>query len=322
MKMNVALIALLGLASVDLTLSFGGIKVPLCRNQRCCLVQSPPFIAATPKGGEDVDAIDAELVEAEPEISSSSDFSEAEVDDTELVDAELIDFASEEEKKEAVGNLVADDEWMGLTMELTELIRLSVIQDLKKNAREFLGKDEYKIGDISKEIDVRVKDEVAKLRGKEDGEYELGDLVLAMDQMSKELTEGLTGKPYETGDLSNELDKRIKGAVAKFCGKEEYEFGDLTKEITSRVSTRVEAFTGKPYEFGDVTKEVNKRRKVWVQNLLGAEAAENYRFGDITKKALGNYAGKDYEFGDVSKKLFSDLFGKRKRGGGGGGDKS
>jgi hypothetical protein len=315
---DVALIALLGLVSVDLTLSFGGIKAPLCRNQRCSRVQSPTFIAATPKGG-DVDAIDAELVEAEP-VDSGSDFSEVEVDDTELVDAELIEFASEEAKKEAVGNLVADDEWMGLTMELTELIRLSVIQDLKKNAREFLGKDEYKIGDISKEIDVRVKDEVAKLRGKGDGEYELGDLVLAMDQMSKEMTEGLTGKPYETGDLSIELDKRIKGAVAKFCGKEEYEFGDLTKEITSRVSTRVEAFTGKPYEFGDVTKEVNKRRKVWVQNLLGAEAAENYRFGDISKKALGNFTGKDYEFGDVSKKIFKDLFGKRKRGGGG--DKS
>ena len=316
----VALIAVLGFMSVDLTLSFGRINVPLCRNQRYCLArQSPAFITATPKGG-DIDAIDAELVEVELE-SSASDFPEAAADDTELVDAELIDFASEEEKKEAVGNLVADDEWMGLTMELTELIRLSVIQDLKKNAREFLGKDEYKIGDISKEIDVRVKTEVAKLRGKEDGEYELGDLVLAMDQMSKEMTEGLTGKPYETGDLSIELDKRIKGAVAKFCGKEEYEFGDLTKEITSRVSTRVEAFTGKPYEFGDVTKEVNKRRKVWVQNLLGAEAAENYRFGDISKKALGNFTGKDYEFGDVSKKIFNDLFGKRKRGGGGG-DKS
>jgi hypothetical protein len=325
MKLDAALITLLGLISVKLTLSFSGIKAPFCRNQRCCLAQSPTFLTATPKGGN-ADALDAELVEEEPE-SRGSDFSEAEVvdaevesngndfSDAELVDAELMEFASEEEKKEAVGNLVADDEWMGLTMELTELIRLSVIEDLKKNTRDFLGKDEYKIGDISKKIDVRVKEEVVKLRGKEDGEYELGDLILAMDQMSKEMTEDLTGKPYETGDLSIELDKRIKGAVAKFCGKEEYEFGDLSKEITSRVSSRVEAFTGKPYEFGDVTKEVNKRRKVWVTNLLGAEAAENYKFGDITKKALGNFAGKDYEFGDVSKKLYNNLFGKRKRGG-------
>jgi hypothetical protein len=282
MKLDVALIALLGLVSVDLTVSFGGIKAPLCRNHRSCLGKTATFLAATPEGESD------------------------------SPDAELVEFASEEAKKEAVGNLVEEDEWSGLTMELTEIIRLSVLQDLKKNTREFLGKDDYKLGDVSKEIDVRVKDEVAKLRGKEDGEYELGDLVLAMDQMSKDLTEGLTGKPYEPGDLSIELDSRIKGAVATFCGKDEYEFGDLTKGIASRVSNRVEEFTGKSYEFGDITNEVMKQRKVWVQNLLGAEAAENYQFGDLTKKALGNFAGKDYEFGDVSKKLFNDLFGKRK----------
>jgi hypothetical protein len=289
MKLVVALIALLGFVSVDLTLSFGGIKAPLCRNQRSCLGKSVTFLTATPES------------------------SESDSPNSEQVDAELVEFASEEEKKEAVGNLVEEDEWGGLTMELTEIIRLSVIEDLKKNTREFLGKDEYKIGDVSKEIDVRVKGEVAKLRGKEDGEYELGDLVLAMDQMSKELTEDLTGKPYEPGDLSIELDKRIKGAVANYCGKEKYEVGDLTNAIRSRVSSRVEEFTGKSYEFGDVTNEVIKRRKVWVQDLLGAEAAENYQFGDITKKALGNFAGKDYEFGDVSKKLFGDLFGKRKK---------
>jgi hypothetical protein len=248
------------------------------------------FLSATPEGG------DAEPVRAEPDSS----------------EAEVIEFASEEAKKEAVGNLVEEDEWTGLTMELTEVIRLSVLEDLKKNTRDFLGKDEYKIGDVSKEIDVRVKGEVAKLRGKGDGEYELGDLVLAMDQMSKDLTEGLTGKPYEPGDLSIELDTRIKGAVSTYCGKEEYEFGDLTNAVQTRVSSRVEEFTGKPYEFGDITNEVLNKRKVWVQDLLGAEAAENYQFGDITKKAMENFTGKDYEFGDVSKKLFNNLFGKKK----------
>jgi hypothetical protein len=74
-------------------------------------------------------------------------------------------FQSEAEKKEAVGNLVEDDEWMGLSMELGELVRTAIIEDLKKNAREFLGKEEYKVGDISKEIDTRVKEEVARLRG-------------------------------------------------------------------------------------------------------------------------------------------------------------
>lgn len=99
---------------------------------------------------------------------------------------------TDKEKKKAVGNLVADDEWTGLSMELSELVRLAVVEDLKKNTRDFIGKDEYKIGDISKEIDDRVKGEVAKIRGKE--EYELGDFVLAMDEMSKGMTEELTGK--------------------------------------------------------------------------------------------------------------------------------
>ena len=36
---------------------------------------------------------------------------------------------------------------------------------------------------------------------------------------------------------------------------------------------------------------------------------------DITKKALTSFTGKDeYEFGDVSKKILGDLFGPRKRG--------
>jgi len=140
-----------------------------------------------------------------------------------VVEAEQLEFKDEEEKKEAVGNLLADDEWNGLSMELGELIRVAVVEDLKKNAREFLGKDDYKLGDISKEVDVRVKSEVAALRGKE--EYELGDFVMAIDEFSKNVTEELTGKPYETGDLSRELDSRIKGAVANYCGKDEYEFG-------------------------------------------------------------------------------------------------
>ena len=75
------------------------------------------------------------------------------------IDVDAITFSSDEEKKQAVGNLVADDEWMGLGMELSEAIRMAVIEDLKQNARDFLGKDDYKIGDISKEIDSRVKTE-------------------------------------------------------------------------------------------------------------------------------------------------------------------
>jgi hypothetical protein len=49
-------------------------------------------------------------------------------------------------------------------------------------------------------LDARVKDEVAKLRNKD--EYELGDFVLAMDELSKRCTEELTGKDYEPGTYS------------------------------------------------------------------------------------------------------------------------
>lgn len=62
-----------------------------------------------------------------------------------------------EEEVEKVGNLVADDEWMGLGMELSELVRIAVIEEAKKNTSDFIGKEDYKVGDITKEIDDRVK---------------------------------------------------------------------------------------------------------------------------------------------------------------------
>jgi hypothetical protein len=51
-----------------------------------------------------------------------------------------------------------------------------------------------------------------------------------------------------------------------------------------------------------VSREIQKRRKDWVKNFLGDEAAENYQFGDITKKALLQFTGEDdYQFGDGKK---------------------
>jgi len=242
-----------------------------------------------------------------PPAGNSSLSSEAQV-------TEDLDSLQEEQKKELVGNLVADDEWVGLSMELAELVRTAVMEDIKAKTRDFIGKDEYKIGDISKEVDARVKNEIAQVRGKE--EYELGDLALAMDKVSKEYTEQLTGRPYETGDLSKELDKRIKERAAEWCGKETYEFGDLSRELDRRVKNRVEEFTGKAYEFGDITREINERRKDWIRDYLGSEAAERYEFGDLTKKAVSRFTGKDkYEFGDVTKKVLGGLFGgKREKG--------
>jgi hypothetical protein len=80
----------------------------------------------------------------------------------------LLNSNRKQKKKEAVGNLVADDEWAGLSMELSEVVRVAVLEDLKKNTRDFLGKDDYSVGDITKEIDARVKEGIADLRGKED----------------------------------------------------------------------------------------------------------------------------------------------------------
>merc|ERR1711862_362664 len=100
------------------------------------------------------------------------------------------------------------------------------------------------------------------------------------------------GEEYEFGDLSTEIDTRVKTAVSEFCGKDEYELGDLSKEISSRVQDRVKEFTSKDdYEIGDISREIESRRKQWVEDFLGKEAAENYQFGDVTKKIVGNIFG-------------------------------
>lgn len=227
------------------------------------------------------------------------------VSEATIIDAEIT------EKREAVGNLVADDEWAGVTMELSQLIKKSIEEDLKQKTREFLGKDEYKLGDVSKEIDARVKQGVADIRGKQ--HYDVGDLVLSIDEMSKSLTEDLTGKPYEAGDLSKELDSRIKGAVAKYAGKNEYNAGDLTKAVAEKVSNRVAELTAN-YEFGDISREIERQRKEWVKNFLGEEAAKNYKFGDISKKFASQITGKeDYQFGDVTKSLLGNIFGDKNK---------
>mmetsp|Transcript_7056 Transcript_7056/g.10302 ORF Transcript_7056/g.10302 Transcript_7056/m.10302 type:complete len:278 (+) Transcript_7056:138-971(+) len=253
---------------------------------------------------------------APPSLSTATTlFSVAEPTDEELQSVVEKSKLSDEEV-EKVGNLVSDDEWMGLGMELSEIVRVAVIEESKKNVADFIGKEDYKVGDITKEIDSRVKDEVAKLRGKD--EYELGDLTVALDQISKDLTCQLTGKEdYEAGDLSKEIDSRVKKSVADFCGKDEYQVGDLSAEIDKRARAKLFEFIGKEdYQFGDITKEVETRRVEWMKGVLGEEAAANYEFGDLTKKALTSLTGKDeYEFGDVSKKIFGSLFGKRKRGG-------
>jgi hypothetical protein len=54
---------------------------------------------------------------------------------------------------------------------------------------------------------------------------EIGDLALALDEISKDLACKAIGKDgvYEFGDLSRDVDSRIKNVVADYCGKDTYE---------------------------------------------------------------------------------------------------
>jgi len=90
-------------------------------------------------------------------------------------------------------------------------------------------------------------------------------------------------------------------------------------EIDRRSQKQLLEFIQKDeYEFGDISREVEDRRKQWMKDILGEEAADRYEFGDLTKNAVSSFTGKeDYEFGDVTKKVLGNLFGKRKRGGDG-----
>ncbi len=103
-------------------------------------------------------------------LRSSTEPPDVEADATAA--SEMPTAEEEEEEEKRLGNLVADEEWNGLSLELADIIRMAVVEDLKKNSREFLGKEEYLMGDFSKELDKRVKAEVAKIRDKD--EYEVG----------------------------------------------------------------------------------------------------------------------------------------------------
>jgi hypothetical protein len=98
-------------------------------------VSSRVVLSSSESGKGESDAIDV----------SSSTLSSSE---TGKGESDAIDVSSStlsEEETEKIGNLVADDEWMGLTMELSELVRVAVIQDVKTKTSEFIGKDEYKV---------------------------------------------------------------------------------------------------------------------------------------------------------------------------------
>jgi hypothetical protein len=206
---------------------------------------------------------------------------------------------------EAVEEVVEDDEWIALALELSHVVKKSLVAFLDKM------KDlKYEAEAVSQEIDTRVKAEVAKWREKV--KYELGDFVKAMDEACKRVVEDATGKSIdelgeELDELSKDIDAKCKKAAAEFCGKDTYALGDLSKEIDRRVKVAVQEFTGKPdYTIGDVSAEIRKRREAWITKNLGKEAALNYLkdFESITKKAIEKAASGD----NVLKKV-GDFFG-------------
>jgi hypothetical protein len=85
------------------------------------------------------------------------------------------------------------------------------------------------------------------------------------------------------------------------------EFG--LENVTKLVDNALPAFEGAvkkltgndEYKFGDITKKA-------VTDLTGKDPAE-YEFGDITKKAVSDFTGKDaadYQFGDITNKVLSN----------------
>lgn len=136
---------------------------------------------------------------------------------------------------------------------------VSVRQAITGSLESFVGKKDYAMQDVTREIMARCKSGVDKL----------DDIYLE--------------------DIAKEIDLVGQAAVASFTGKEEYEFGDITKTVNARATEAVKDFTGKEkYEFGDITQEALRRGGDAVKSFTGKD---EYKFGDITKTVLKNIFG-------------------------------
>lgn len=131
----------------------------------------------------------------------------------------------------------------------------SVQQAVAESLADFVGKEEYEFGDVTKAVNQRCAKAVAAL----DDIY-IEDIQREMNLAGQAAVTSFTGKEeYEFGDISSEVATRAKGAVSSFTGKEDYKFGDITKEAMKRGGDAVKDFTGKEdYQFGDITKTVLK----------------------------------------------------------------
>mmetsp|Transcript_23733 Transcript_23733/g.27448 ORF Transcript_23733/g.27448 Transcript_23733/m.27448 type:complete len:332 (-) Transcript_23733:66-1061(-) len=170
--------------------------------------------------------------------------------------------------------------------------------------------DEYEFGDLSRHIDNQIKDNIAKLNNK--NKYEFGDLTKYIVQDFTNSTD-----QYKFGDITNEIISRVKS--------KQYTMEDLALLMKGLVSFGVgisPVASVLPIKLlidllnysiaGDlgnkvvasITLELDKRMK---KAIVGDE---NYKVGDLTKKAISEYTGRgggEYRFGDITKTVLESL---------------
>jgi len=114
------------------------------------------------------------------------------------------------------------------------------------------GKDEYELGDLTMALDKIGKDMTCQLTGKDDYEGETILVFHSCNHFSCLFVMPLTHTNAlyvyclftQAGDLTTEIDSRVKSSVADFCGKDEYEVGDLSSEVDRRARAKVFEFIG------------------------------------------------------------------------------
>ena len=169
------------------------------------------------------------------------------------------------EETQKIGNLVADDEWMGLSMEIVELIRMAILEDLKSKGRDFLGKGGVLLWKHVIVTQMHLETNISSDRSLSVCEfsffpasilpgkviflsldiahittcafvYAFSCVVIRTHLASMNFLTHLRPPPckpstntlddYKVGDVSKEIDGRIKDEVAKMRGKDEYEVFD------------------------------------------------------------------------------------------------
>jgi hypothetical protein len=158
---------------------------------------------------------------------------------------------------------------------LTKAVSAAVAAYLEKRSRDKAGKARGDGGadaavagpsaaDLEKEIERRVREELAKTQA-EDGD-EPGNFagMLGPDawEAVRQASEGKDDDDAEVKGLYAEIDRRVKKEVAKMNRKEEYQKGDLKGALAKGAESAVLMYTGKEsYAFGDITMKTMEHYK-------------------------------------------------------------